>query len=131
VPVAELDGIDGVAVDGRGAAAGSGRAGLRSTLNSGTILEQLGGPMGMLDSGLPVVVFVVVNVVAGLGWAIGAALGAGVLIATIRLVRHRPVTQAISGLIGVGVAAFIAYKLGSARGYFLVGIWSALHYGGV
>ena len=80
--------------------------------------------MGMLDSGLPVVVFVVVNVVAGLGWAIGAALGAGVLIATIRLVRHRPVTQAISGLIGVGVAAFIAYKLGSARGYFLVGIWT-------
>ena len=64
--------------------------------------------MGMVDSGLPVVVFVVVNVIAGLGWGIGAAVAAGVAIAMFRLVRGRPVTQAITGLLGVGVAAFIA-----------------------
>jgi hypothetical protein len=137
-PTAGSDG--GVASDRAGATAAADPqtdtpaarpAGFRSAFSSASIMEQFGGPMGMLDSGLPVVVFVVVNVIAGLGWAIGAALAAGVVIALLRLVRHRPITQAISGLIGVGIAAFIAWKLGSARGYFLVGIWTALLYGGV
>jgi hypothetical protein len=95
-----------------------------------TIWDQMGGPMGIVDSALPVVVFVIVNSFATLGWAIGAALGAGVLIAILRLVRRRPVTQAIAGLFGVGIAAFIAYRTGSAKGYFLFGIWSYVIYGG-
>jgi len=95
-----------------------------------TIWEQLGGPLGMIDSGLPVVVFVIVNAIAGLSWGIGAALAAGVLIAGLRLARRRPVTQAIAGLFGVGIAAFIAYRTGTAKGYFLLGIWSYLLYGG-
>ncbi len=37
--------------------------------------------MGMVDSGLPVVVFIVGNAIGGLGWGIGAALAAAVLIA--------------------------------------------------
>ena len=85
--------------------------------------------MGMLDSGLPVVVFVLVNAFGTLGWAIGAALAAGLVIAGLRLVRHKPVTQAIAGLFGVGIAAFIAYRTGSAKGYFLFGIWSYVAYG--
>jgi len=95
-----------------------------------TVWEQLGGPLGMIDSGLPVVVFVIVNAIAGLSWGIGAALAAGVLIAGLRLARRRPVTQAIAGLFGVGIAAFIAYRTGTAKGYFLLGIWSYLLYGG-
>ena len=94
-----------------------------------TLLDQMGGPMGMLDSGLRVVVFVVVNVMAGLTAGIIAALAAGVVIAAARLVRHKPVTQAIGGLVAVGIAAFIAYRVGSARGYFLFGIWTYLLYG--
>ncbi len=94
-----------------------------------TMWEQMGGPMGMLDSGLPVVVFVVVNAIGSLGWAIGAALLAGLVIAAVRLVRHKPVTQAVAGLFGVGLAAFIAYRTGSAKGYFLFGIWSFVVYG--
>ena len=95
-----------------------------------TIWEQMGGPMGMIDSGLPVVVFIVANTIGGLGWGIGAALAAALVIAVLRLVRKRPVTQAIAGLFGVGIAAFIAYKTDSAKGYFLLGIWSYLLYGG-
>jgi hypothetical protein len=98
--------------------------------SSPTMWEQLGGPMGLVDSGLPVVVFVVVNAIAGLSWGVGAAVAAALLIAILRLVRGRPVTQAISGLLGVGVAAFIAYRTGSAKGYFLLGIWSYVIYGG-
>jgi hypothetical protein len=95
-----------------------------------TIWEQMGGPMGMVDSGLPVVVFIVANAIGGLGWGIGAALGAAVLIAIMRIVRKRPITQAIAGVFGVGIAAYIAYRTDSAKGYFLLGIWSYLLYGG-
>ena len=96
-----------------------------------TMWEQMGGPMGMVDSGLPVVVFVLLNALAGLTWGIVAALAAGVIIAAIRLIRHKPVTQAIGGLFAVGVAAFIAHRTGSARGFFLLGIWSYVLYGGL
>jgi len=95
-----------------------------------TIWEQMGGPMGMVDSGLPVVVFIVANAIGGLGWGIGAALAAAVLIAIMRIARKRPVTQAIAGVFGVGIAAYIAYRTDSAKGYFLLGIWSYLLYGG-
>lgn len=95
-----------------------------------TVWQQMGGPMGMVDSGLPVVVFIVANAIGGLGWGIGAALGAAVLIAIMRIVRKRPVTQAIAGVFGVGIAAYIAYRTDSAKGYFLLGIWSYLLYGG-
>lgn len=96
-----------------------------------TMWEQMGGPMGMVDSGLPVLVFIVANVIGGLGWGIGMALGAGLLIAILRLLRKQPVTQAIGGLFGVGIAAFIASRTGEARGFFLLGIWTAVLYGGV
>lgn len=95
-----------------------------------TIWEQMGGPMGMFDSGLPVVVFIVANAIGGLGWGIGAALAAAVVIAILRIIRKRPVTQAIAGVFGVGIAAYIAYRTDSAKGYFLLGIWSYLLYGG-
>lgn len=96
-----------------------------------TLWEQMGGPMGIVDSGLPVVVFIAVNTLANLTAAIIAALGAGVLIAVFRLIRRKPVTQAIGGLFAVGVAAFIAYRTGSAKGFFLFGIWTQALYGSV
>jgi hypothetical protein len=95
-----------------------------------TVWEQMGGPMGMVDSGLPVLVFIVANTIGGLGWGIGAAVAAAVVIAIMRIARKRPVTQAIGGLFGVGIAAYIAYRTDSAKGYFLLGIWSYLLYGG-
>jgi hypothetical protein len=100
------------------------------TVGKETLLAQMGGPMGMLDSGLPVVVFVLVNLIAGLTPGIIAAVASGVLIAVIRLVRRKPVTQAIGGLFAVGIAAYIAYRTGSARGYFAFGIWTQALYGG-
>ncbi len=100
------------------------------TRSTPTIWEQMGGPMGMVDSGLPVVVFIVANAIGGLGWGIGAALAAAVVIAIMRIIRKRPVTQAIAGVFGVGIAAYIAYRTNSAKGYFLLGIWSYLLYGG-
>jgi Protein of unknown function (DUF3159) len=94
---------------------------------SPTLLEQMGGVPGIIASTIPVAVFVVVNIVATLQAALIAALAAGVGIAILRIARKQPLQPAVSGLFGVGIAAFIAYRTGEARGFYLPGlIYSAV-----
>ncbi|MBK1783726.1 DUF3159 domain-containing protein [Prauserella cavernicola] len=89
-----------------------------------SVMDQLGGPIGLVYTGLPVVVFVIVNSVFGLQPAIVIALGLAAAVTVFRLVRKEPFPTAVSGLLGVGVAAFVAYQTGSAKGFFLLGIWT-------
>ncbi|WP_107658109.1 DUF3159 domain-containing protein [Nocardia suismassiliense] len=96
-----------------------------------TLLEQLGGFSGLISSTVPVVVFVPVNSFAGLTAAIWAALGVAALILVWRLFRRSPIQPAISGFLGVGICAFIAYRMGEAKGFFLFGIYTSLVYAGV
>jgi len=96
-----------------------------------TMLEQMGGVSGLVASVIPIVVFVLVNAVSGLNPALVAALGSAVAIGLWRLVRREGVQPAVSGAIGVGISAFIAYRLGEAKGFFLYGIWASLVYAGV
>ncbi|GAB2681751.1 DUF3159 domain-containing protein [Saccharopolyspora gloriosae] len=95
-----------------------------------TLLEQMGGVSGLAYSAVPIVVFVVVNALTGLMPAIWAAVGLAVAIAVWRLVRKEPLQPAISGVLGVAVCSFIAYRSGDAKGFFLLGIWTSLVYGG-
>lgn len=96
-----------------------------------TLLEQMGGVSGLIYSSVPVLVFVLLNTVFNLTVAIWGSVGVAVLIAVVRVVRKERIQPAISGLVGVGVAAFIAYKTGAAKGFFLLGIWTSLVYGSV
>ncbi len=96
-----------------------------------TMLQQMGGIGGLVSSTVPVMVFVPVNAYVGLTAAIWSAVGVAVLVAVWRLVRREPLQPAVSGLLGVGVATFIAYRTGSAKGYFLFGIWASLVYAAV
>ncbi|HST66655.1 MAG TPA: DUF3159 domain-containing protein [Mycobacteriales bacterium] len=93
------------------------------------LVESIGGWRGLVDSGLPVVVFVAVNAAAGLTAAIWAAVATGVVLAALRLARKETVQQALSGFFGVLVAAFIANRTGEAKGFFLLGIWASFAYG--
>ncbi|MBY4133394.1 DUF3159 domain-containing protein [Rhodococcus fascians] len=95
-----------------------------------TVLEQLGGVSGLVYSTLPVVVFVPFNSYFGLSVALLAALGVAAAVLVWRLVRRSPIQPAISGFFGVGICAFIAYRTGDAKGYFLFGIYTSLVYGG-
>ena len=95
-----------------------------------TMLEQMGGLSGLVASTIPIVVFLVVNALTGLNPALIAALASAVLIAGLRLVRKEKLQPAVSGAIGVGISAFIAYRLGNAKGFFLYGIWASLVYAG-
>jgi Protein of unknown function (DUF3159) len=90
------------------------------------VLDQMGGIRGLIYSSLPIVVFVPVSSAFGLQPAIAAALGVAALILVWRLVRRESTQPAISGFIGVGVCALIAYLVGESKGYFLLGIWSSL-----
>jgi hypothetical protein len=90
------------------------------------ILEQMGGISGLIYSSLPVLVFVPVSSLFGLVPAIVAALAIAALILIWRLVRKESVQPAISGFMGVGICALIAYIVGESKGYFLYGIWMSL-----
>ncbi|WP_328397301.1 DUF3159 domain-containing protein [Nocardia sp. NBC_00416] len=94
-----------------------------------TLLEQLGGFGGLIYSTLPVLVFVPVNTLLGLTAAIWSALGVAAAILVWRLVRREPIQPAVSGFIGVGICALIAWRVGEAKGFFLFGIYTSLIYG--
>jgi hypothetical protein len=91
-----------------------------------TLLDQLGGVWGLVASVVPVVVFVAVNPFAGLQPAIWTALGAALAVGVWRIVRREALQPAVSGILGVALCAFIAYRTGEARGFFLYGIWYSL-----
>jgi hypothetical protein len=90
------------------------------------ILEQMGGVSGLIYSSVPVLVFVPMSSIFGLVPAIIAALGVAALILVWRLVRKESVQPAVSGFMGVGICALIAYIVGESKGYFLYGIWMSL-----
>jgi hypothetical protein len=94
-----------------------------------TLLEQMGGVSGLVYSSVPVLVFVLVNAIFGLMPAIWGSVGVAVAITVVRVVRKEPLQPAISGFFGVAIAAFIAYRTGSAKGFFLFGIYASLIYG--
>ena len=90
------------------------------------LLAQAGGVRGVIYSSLPVVTFVVASSVSGLPAAIGSALGVAALVLLWQLVRRESMQPALSGFLGVGVCALIAYIVGQSKGYFLLGIWMSL-----
>jgi len=101
------------------------------------LVEALGGKRGLVDSGLPAVVFVFVNSVVtaladrdtGLRAALVAAVLSGVGIVVLRVVRKQTLQQAVSGFLGLGLAVFFAARSGEARAFFLPGIWINVGYG--
>ncbi|MUL82571.1 MULTISPECIES: DUF3159 domain-containing protein [unclassified Mycolicibacterium] len=91
-----------------------------------TLLERIGGVSGLVYASLPTFAYVIVNAIAGLDTAVVISVGVSVGLIVLRLLRKQPIQPAVSGLLGVVVAALIAYCTGSAEDYFLPGIWLSL-----
>lgn len=91
---------------------------------SAAISQGIGGSAGLFDSGAPTAVFVVVYLVSGsqLYPAIWSAVAAGVIVAIVRRVRGESLRHIATGLIGLGIAAFLAARTGRAEDFFLPGI---------
>ncbi|GFJ88782.1 DUF3159 domain-containing protein [Phytohabitans rumicis] len=91
--------------------------------------DQLGGWRGLVESSVPVMVFVVVNIVADLNPALIASVGIALAIAALRLIQRRPIRHAVNGLFGVGIGAFIAWRTGDEKDFYLPGILYGIGYG--
>ncbi|MDR3068257.1 MAG: DUF3159 domain-containing protein [Cellulomonas sp.] len=85
----------------------------------------VGGVRGLVESIAPGLLFVVVYLVSGqrLVPAVVASAGAAVLAVVVRLVQRTPVTQALSGVLGVGIGVVWALMSGRAENYFAWGLW--------
>ncbi|MEH0842054.1 DUF3159 domain-containing protein [Micromonospora sp. CPCC 205711] len=91
--------------------------------------DQLGGWRGLVESSVPVVVFVLANVLGELRPAVIASVGVALLIAVVRLAQRRPVRHAVNGLLGIGIGAAIAWRTGDERDFYLPGILYGIGYG--
>ena len=95
-----------------------------------TVLDRVGGVRGMIDGGLPPLVFVVLNTAARISMApadavrlaLAGALVTGAVIIVVRRTRAQTVVQAMRGLAGLAVAALFAVFSGQARDFFLPGM---------
>ena len=92
--------------------------------DSELLAKVLGGWAGVIDSGLPFVIFTIVYLVTDndLETTLYASVGTAALIAILRLIRRQSLQQVLSGLIGIGIAAFLANRTGNADNFFLPGI---------
>jgi hypothetical protein len=91
--------------------------------------ELFGGPRDWVDSMLPAAGFVVTYFLTkDVQPAVIVALAIVALLVVIRLLRKETLRHAFSGVVGVGVSALFAVKLG-AKGYFLPGIVINVAYG--
>jgi hypothetical protein len=86
------------------------------------LMEALGGKRGIIDSGLPGALFVTVYTLSGqdLRVALWAAVGLAVVLTLVRVVRRESLQFALTGLVGIGLAAFIASRTGRAQDFFLL-----------
>lgn len=84
-----------------------------------------GGKAGLLDAGLPGVIFVLSYTFSGrdLSLALIIALASAAMLSVVRLVQRRSLQFALSGFLGVGVAAFIASRTGRAEDFYLPGLF--------
>ncbi|TDD85541.1 DUF3159 domain-containing protein [Saccharopolyspora karakumensis] len=91
-----------------------------------TLLDGLGGPMGMLCTTLPVVVFVTATAFLPLTPSIGIALAGALALTGFRLLRGEKPSSALGGVLAIAVAGGVAAWTGSAKDFFLIGIWASL-----
>ena len=95
-----------------------------------TIAESIGGPLGMAETALPAVAYVTAYTASGSDTRTAAivAVGLALVLTVARLIRRESPRHAISGLIGVAFAAFIATRSGRAEDFFLPGLFANAAY---
>jgi len=88
------------------------------------LASALGGKLGITESGLPSIVFIVVFTANGqvLRPALWAAVATAVVLTVVRIVRRSSVQYALAGMFGVALSAFIASRTGNATDFYLPGL---------
>jgi hypothetical protein len=91
----------------------------------------IGGPLGMVETSLPAAAFIVTYAVSGQATRTAAIVAVALALALSigRLARRQTPRHALSGLVGVAFAAFVAVRTGRAENFYLPGILINAAYG--
>src|SRR5262249_32649255 len=90
--------------------------------------EQLGGVRGLIESSIPITLFILVNFLGdhfhwwSLRISLIIAVGTALAMAGYRLSRREPIRHAINGVFGIAIGAYIAWKSGDAKDIYLPGM---------
>jgi len=89
------------------------------------VVNALGGKKGLIDSGLPSLVFLIVFNLSdqNINTAIYAALSLSIVLTLLRLIKRETLQHAFSGLVGVAICALISRRSGNAADFYLPGLW--------
>lgn len=96
--------------------------------------QQLGGVRGLVESSVPVLLFVIVNFLGShfkwwsLRASLIAAVGSALVLAAYRLARKMTPRHALNGVFGVLIGGFLAYRSGEARDFYLPGMLLSFGY---
>lgn len=106
------------------------QAGLHRSSNGNIdVLKSAGGVQGIAESILPGLVFLVVFTISReLTPALIGSLGTAAVFTAARLIQRRPLTQALAGVVGVGLSAWIANSTGKAEDFYVLGFFTNIAY---
>jgi hypothetical protein len=114
------------------------RLGLQSTengyeLNHKSLLDSIGGPLGILEAVLPATLFSFSYAITKDALtAVVIAASSSLIFILIRLFQRKALTQAVVGALAIGLAAFLALRDGGqAADYFIPGFITNASYGSV
>lgn len=94
------------------------------------VLGAFGGKKGLIDSGIPSIIFLVTfNVRKDLQEALIASIAVSALLTIIRLVMRDTVQHAISGFIGILICAWFANRTGNPSDLYIPKLLTNLGYG--
>ena len=100
------------------------------SINKQSVLSAVGGWLGIIESVLPGMVFVLVLAVSKQTIAaVLSAVSTSVFFLILQIVRKKPLTQAFAGAIGIAISAFLPLRDGGhAADYFLQGFFTNAAY---
>ncbi|MCX6499813.1 MAG: DUF3159 domain-containing protein [Arthrobacter sp.] len=106
------------------------KAGLHRSSNGNIdVLKSAGGVQGIAESILPGLVFLIAfTVTRELPPALVAALVVAAVFTVARLVQRKPLTQALAGIVGVGLSAWLANSTGKAEDFYVLGFFTNIGY---
>jgi hypothetical protein len=100
------------------------------SINKQSVLGAVGGWLGIIESVLPGMIFVLVLAIGKQTVAaVVAAVSTSVFFLVLQIVRKKPLTQAIAGGLGIAISAFLPLRDGGhAADYFLQGFFTNAAY---
>ena len=122
---AETNSISGQESLGKSLGASLGGNIRRTESGHADVLHAIGGWRGIVETSLPSLIFLIFfTVTKDLNLALVIAVAAAGIFTALRLIHRSKLIPAVSGIVGVAICAFTAFRTGNAADYYLPGFWT-------